>query len=360
MIRPNDHIRAMRPYALADLAGSDSGSAVSLAQNESLRPPSPKAIAAAKSAAEQGALYPDPDWTKLRAVLAELHGLDPADILCGAGSLDLIGCIARAYAGPGHAVLMPEHAYPFFGTAARMAGARLDQAPEHGTTVSVDALLEAVQPDTSLVFVANPGNPTGTGIPRPELERLRSGLPESALLIIDEAYGEFSDGDGEAAFCMVEDGGVAVLRTLSKAYGLAGFRVGWGFFPSEIAGEVRKVMNPNNISATSQAAAAEAVRDQVYMRETCAMTAAIRDDARDRLIAGGFLVEESRTNFLLIQFDAQTKAESADRALRKQGVFLRGQSAAGLGHALRMTIGPHEATDAAVNALLEWNEEDMA
>ncbi|WP_224380132.1 aminotransferase class I/II-fold pyridoxal phosphate-dependent enzyme [Roseovarius carneus] len=241
------HIAAMTPYALADMVAPPGIELISLSQNESLRPPSPEAVrAATQSLADAG--YPDPDWTDLRAALGDLHAITAEGILCGTGSLDLIGCLMRAVAGSGRAVLSSAHAYPFFKTAAQIANARFDTGPEQGCTVSVDALLDAVQPDTRVVFVANPENPTGTRIPKSELTRLRAGLRADILLVLDEAYGEFADHLGERCWDMVDVGNCAVLRTFSKAYGMAGYRVGWGLFPSALRGEIRKVMNPNNVT----------------------------------------------------------------------------------------------------------------
>lgn len=347
----------MSAYALADLDPPPGKSPVSLAQNESLRRPSPNAIAAAAAVLNDGALYPDPDWHDLRAALGKVHRVDPAHILCGNGSLDLIGCIARVYAGPQRAVLVPAHAYPFFRIAGQMAGARVDAAPEDGITVDVDALLAAVRPDTGLVFVASPGNPTGTRSRRADLLRLRSGLRDDVLLVMDEAYGEFADGIDPPLFDMVAGGNSVVLRTFSKAYGMAGFRVGWGVFPPAIAAELRKVLNPNNISAASQAAAVAALSDLAHMRETCALTMQLRDRARDRLRQAGLVVPDSFTNFLLIDFGSADRARAADVALRAEGVFLRGQAGAGLPGMLRMTIGPAEAVDAAIHHLLAWTED---
>ena len=145
-------------------------------------------------------LYPDPDWTDLRHTLADLHRINANGILCGSGSLDLIGCLARVFAGPDRAVLAPAHAYPFFRTAAQVANARFDTAEETDAVVSVDALLGAVQSDTGIIFVANPGNPTGTRIPKSEILRLRQGLQPDILLVVDEAYGEFADHLDERCF----------------------------------------------------------------------------------------------------------------------------------------------------------------
>ncbi|MBC6438090.1 MAG: aminotransferase class I/II-fold pyridoxal phosphate-dependent enzyme [Rhodobacteraceae bacterium] len=357
MIRPNPHIAARKPYALANMGAADGAPLISLAQNESLRSPSPKAIAAAAWASESLAFYPDPDWLTLRAGLSELHGLPRDSILCGAGSLDLIGALARVYAGSSRAVLTPAHAYPFFRTAAQMACARFDTAVEEGGRVSVDALLSAVRPDTGIVFVANPGNPTGTRLSRVELLCLREGLRGDILLVIDEAYGEFADHLDARCFDMVVRGDTVVLRTFSKAYGLAGARVGWGTCPPEIATELRKVLNPNNISATSQAAAAAALADQAYMQETCRLTMAIGREAAERLRKVGVSVADSYTNFLLLEFDTSEQAKAIEDALRAKGVILRRQAGAGLPHALRMTLGPAPWVDQALDLLVALTQE---
>mgnify|MGYP001826861787 CR=1 FL=1 len=357
MTRARSHIAAMSPYALAAIEPPVGKPLISLSQNESLRSPSPRALEAAARTLWDGALYPDPDWTALRASLAEIHDIDVSGILCGTGSLDLIGSIARVYAGPDRAVLAPTHAYPFFRTATQMANARFDTADETDAVVNVDALLAAVKTDTGLVFVANPGNPTGTRISRSELLRLRSGLRQDILLVIDEAYGEFSDHFGERCFDMVAEENVVVLRTFSKAYGMAGFRVGWGLFPTVIAAELRKVLNPNNVAAASQAAAVAALSDQSYMRVTCDLTVALREKATDDLRAAGFQVLPSYTNFVLLDLGSEEQASSIDAALRAKGVFLRRQGGAGLPHMLRMTIGPRDAMDTAVSLMTKLKKE---
>lgn len=359
MTQPHPHIACMSPYALANLDAPEGKTLISLSQNESLRPPSPKATEAAAQALGSSMLYPDPDWTDLRHALAELHGIDPDGILCGNGSLDLIGCLARVFAGPDRAVLAPAHAYPFFQTVAQVTNARFDPAAEVDAVVSVDAMLAAVQPDTGIVFVANPGNPTGTRIPKAELVHLRQGLRPDILLVIDEAYGEFSDHLGERCFDLVQGGNTVVLRTFSKAYGMAGFRVGWGLFPPAIARELRKVMNPNNVPASAQIAAAAAVRDDAYMRETCAITASLRDQATAQLKQAGFAPYPSFTNFVLLNMGSTEAAASADQRLRSEGVFLRPQGGAGLPHTLRMTVGPQAAMVKAIEILTQWKQEEQ-
>lgn len=357
MIKAEPHIAAMSPYALAKMVPPPGKPLISLSQNESLRPPSPAVILAATRALESGALYPDPDWRDLRLALAEQHALATDQILCGNGSLDLIGALARVYAGPKRAVLAPANAYPFFRTSALMVGARFDSAKETAFAVCVDALLEAVQPDTGIVFVANPANPTGTRIDLTELQRLRAGLRPEILLVIDEAYGEFCDDLNERAFDMAHSGNTLLLRTFSKAYGMAGFRVGWGCFPPEIAAELRKVLNPNNIATASQAAAIAALQDQTYMRETVSLTRELRDFATEQLEDLGLQVAPSHTNFVLIDLKNRQAAENTDAALRQRGIFLRPQAGAGLPGCLRMTIGPKESLTAALDVLKHLKQE---
>jgi histidinol-phosphate aminotransferase len=359
MIKAVPHIATMSPYALAELKAPSGKRFISLSQNESLRPPSPMAVDAAAKALHNGHLYPDPDWCDLRSNLSALHRIPAEQILCGNGSMELIACLTLAFAEEGSGVLAPAHAYPFFRTAARLARARFDTAPETTAGVSVDAMLDALRPDTRLVFIANPGNPTGTRIPRDELLRLREGLPDHVLLVIDEAYGEFADHLGEQMFDLVGRGDTVILRTFSKAYGLAGLRIGWGLVPSAIGAEIRKVMNPNNISAAAQAAAAAAVCDEDHMQETCMMTAQSRDGFITRLRDAGFIVSESFTNFALVRFDSAETAHAIDAWLRSDGVIARPQGGAGLPDSLRITVGTADELDRAAGLMERWAQREV-
>ncbi|UWQ81557.1 aminotransferase class I/II-fold pyridoxal phosphate-dependent enzyme (plasmid) [Leisingera sp. S132] len=350
MIRAVPHVAAMAPYALADLGGAGT---VSLVQNESAFPPSPAALAAGRAVLEQMPLYPDPEWPDLRAAAAQVQGLDPAKILCGAGSMELISCLIRAFSGPGDHVLGTDYGYAFAASAAAQVKAGYVKARERELTVSVDDILTAVTPETRIVFVCNPGNPTGTLIPNSEILRLREGLPENVLLVADQAYAEFADADNDPGdtFALAERGDTVVLRTLSKAYGLAGARAGWGYFPTAIAGEVRKLLNPNNISIPSQAMAAAAMRDQAHMRDVVAKTAVLRDGFADGCRALGLEVPQSHTNFVLIRFASASQAQAADRALRAENLLMRGMGGYGLGDCLRATICSRDVMDHALDVL---------
>lgn len=351
MIRAVAGVAAMAPYALADLSCPG---AVSLAQNESAFGPSPAAIAAGRAALADAALYPDPDWGDLRAAIAGVHPVGAGQILCGAGSMELIGCLIRAFAGPGDTVLGTEYGYGFVRTASAQAGAAFVGAPEIGLTVSVDAILDALTPGTRIVFLCNPGNPTGTCIDNREILRLRASLPGDILLAVDQAYGEFADADDPAAplFAGVGGGNLVVLRTFSKAYALAGARVGWGLFPAALAAEVRKLLNPNNIAAPAQAMAAAAMRDQAHMRAIVRRTARIRDRFADRARAIGLQVPVSRTNFVLLRFASAAAAQAADRRLRAGGLMLRTTGGA-LADCLRATICTEPLMERVIELLKE-------
>ncbi|WP_291730621.1 histidinol-phosphate transaminase [Leisingera sp. F5] len=350
MIRAVPHVAAMAPYALADLGGAGT---ISLAQNESAFAASPAAIAAGKAVLDQMPLYPDPEWPELRAAVAEVHGLDPARVLCGAGSMELIGCLIRAFAGPGDRVLGTDYGYAFVSSASAQVQADYVKARERDLTVSVDDILAAMTPQTRIVFVCNPGNPTGTLIPNAEILRLRAGLPANVLLVVDQAYAEFADAMNDPAeiFALADRGDTVVMRTLSKAYGLAGVRAGWGYFPPEIAGEVRKLLNPNNISIPSQAMAAAAMQDQAHMRDVVAKTAIIRDGFAEGCRALGLEVPQSCTNFALMRFASPEQAQAADAALREQKLLMRGMGGYGLHDCLRATICSQQIMDRALAVL---------
>lgn len=345
---------ALALYTLARMDVAPGKELVSLSQNESLRPPSPKVGEALLRVANDAQGYPDPDWRDLRRALADAHGVDPETILCGNGSMDLIAALFAAYTDPDNAVALPAHAYPFFRTAAAWAGARVDLAPEVKETVSIDALLQAVRPDTRLVCLANPANPTGTRITRAEIDRLRAGLRDDVLLVIDEAYGEFADHLCEPVFDRVAGGNVIVLRTFSKAYGLAGLRIGWGVFPPDVAAALRRVLTPNAVSLAAQHAARAALADPTYMAQTCEMTARNRHTFATRLRVAGFDLPDSFTNFVLIRLADEASAASADAALRAEGIVTRAQGGVGLAQCLRVTVGAEKHMDRTAQILERW------
>lgn len=350
MIRAVSHVAAMAPYPLADTGGVRS---VSMAQNESAFPPSPAAVEAGRAALADTALYADPDWRELRAAIAAAHGLKPDQILCGAGSMELIAALTRAFAGPEDAVLGTQFGYAYTATACAQAQTEYHQAPEQRFCVSVEQVRKQVTPRTRVVYVTNPGNPTGTLISNAKLLQLRRELADDVLLVIDQAYGEFADMAQNRAeiFALVDQGNTVVLRTFSKAYGLAGARVGWGYFPPAVAEEVRKLLNPGGVSAVSQAMAQAAMDDQSYMQQVVSRTSEIRDGFARRLRGLGIEVPPSYTNFVLLRFPDHATAQAVDQALRSDGLIMRPMGGYGLPDCLRATVCAPEVMDRAIAVL---------
>ena len=354
MIAPKPHIAAMQSFALADLSAEPGVKVISLAQNKSLSPPSPKALEAAKHAMTDASLYPDPDWADLPAAIAERHGLDADDILCSAGSMDVIAALIMAFCGPGDRVLSTAHGYGYFRTSAQFVQADYDAAPETDLTLDVDALLAMIQPTTRIVCVANPGNPTGTRISRAELIRLRDAMPADVILLIDEAYAEFTDHLGEQMFDLVERGDTVVTRSFSKAHALAGQRIGWGLFPPSIGKHARKLLTAGGVTAVSCAAAAASMRDPGHVAAAVTKTSAIRDRFIASMNAIGIKTAPSHTNFALLQFSDVAERERADAALRARGVIMRPMGGYGLPHTLRATIAADETMEMVASILTAW------
>jgi len=349
VIKPVPNIASMSPYQLATLDNAY----VSLAQNESAFSPSPKAIDAASAAIADAYLYSDPDWTILRSAIADVHHIDSQQIMCGAGSMELIGTLLHTYSGFQDQVLGTQYGYMFVKTVCQQTGATYIQAAEENYTVSVDNMLALLTDDTRIVFVCNPGNPTGTRIPSAEIIRLRNRLPENCLLIVDQAYGEFDLQDHSDVFGLVERGNTAIVRTFSKAYCMAGMRVGWAYASLEIVEQIRKLLNPNNISNVALKMATAAVKDQQYLQQVVASTAKLRDDLREKLQGKDMPIPESHTNFLLLPTADENAAGSLDIKLKRGGFIARNMAGYGLGDCLRLTVGSDETMQQVARILLE-------
>jgi histidinol-phosphate aminotransferase len=358
MIKPNPTVAAMAPYALPDLSVPDGLEAIVLAQNEHPFPPSQKVQQAVSDAIATGQLYPDDNWTELRGAIASVHGLNVNNIICGAGSMELMSSLMLAYLSPASRLLMTEYGYLFMRTLARLVGATVDIAPETDYRVDVDQLLQNLQPQTRLVFVVNPGNPSGSVIHNDEIRRLRAALPEDVLLLVDEAYAEFVDeGFHEPIFDLAESGNTIITRTFSKIYGLAGARVGWGYFPVELREQLRKVINPSSVSSLSQAAATAAMRDQAHALAASRAIAQQRTYLSDSIRDLGLSVVPSQANFILVDFVTPQQAGSAFEFLRQRRLVVRPMGGYGLPACLRITIGSAEHMQLTAATLAEWRNQ---
>jgi histidinol-phosphate aminotransferase len=314
-----------------------------------------EAVARASSSA---AAYPDPECRLLRQAIAETFHLDVQRIVCGAGVFECLQTIALAYLDPGDPVIIPEHAFTFFRQVAQLAEAEVTLVPERDLCIDVNAILEAADDSTKMVMFANPGNPTGSYLCRQCIVEICRRLPPAALLVIDEAYAEFVDElRYEPVFDLADSGNVIVLRSFSKMYGLAGFRVGWAYCPSAVVDHLRWIQVPVSVSSVAQAIATVAVRDQASVHSFKREMMAIKRRFIDRLMMLDRIAPmESETNFVLLQAKSEREAQDLDDFLRRRGIVLGRQTAVGLGDCLRATIGTEKQMEFAASAIAEWCE----
>ncbi|GAA0581943.1 histidinol-phosphate transaminase [Rhizomicrobium electricum] len=322
---------------------------IKLSSNEGALGPSPKALAAYTAATCDVSIYPEGSAQILREAVGAAYGLDPARIVCGNGSDELLTLIANAYLRPGDEVLFGEHSFLVYKIAALANSGVPVSVKEKDRRVDVDAMLAAVTPKTKLVYLANPANPTGTYLPFDEVKRLHAGLSPDTLLVLDAAYAEFvrrNDYDAGIALCLKHDN-VVMTRTFSKVYGLAGLRVGWALVSPAVADVLNRIRMPFNVSIPAQRAGAAAMSDHDHLQAALDHNTLWRDRLTAAIRGLGLAVDDSVTNFLLIRFPGtpgKTAAE-ADRYLCEHGLILRGMAAYGLPESLRLTIGPADACE---------------
>ena len=343
--RPQPGILDIAPY----VGGEGTRSGHALAANENPLGAGDAARAALRRGLEAAHVYPDGGATALREAIARAHALDPAGIVCGNGSDELLALLCRAYAGPGDEVLHSAHGFLMYRISALAAGATPVSVPERGLRVDVAAMLAAVTGRTRILFLANPNNPTGSVLLRRELLALVDGLPERVLVVLDSAYAEYCAGPEYAA--EYEDGAalvaarpnVVMTRTFSKIHGLAALRVGWAYAPAPVAAVLHRIRGPFNCNTPGLLAAAAAVGDRAHVARSAAMNAENRSLLAAGLRRAGLAVAPSAGNFLLVGFADPAAAAAADGRLRAADIRVRAMSAYGLPAHLRITVGTGEA-----------------
>jgi histidinol-phosphate aminotransferase len=358
-IAPRPGILDITPYegGQSRIAGRDA--AIKMSSNEGALGPSPRALAAFRAASETLARYPDGGSTALREAIGARFGLDPARIVCGAGSDELLGLMARGYAGEGDEVLYTEHGFLIYPIAARAVGAVPVKVPETNLTADVDALIARAGNRTRLVYIANPNNPTGSYLDADALRRLRRGLPDGVILVIDAAYAEFVTADDyDAGIALVnENDNVVMTRTFSKIFGLGGLRIGWAYGPAHIVDVLNRLRMPFNVSTAAQAAGIAALADRAHQNTAARHNAAMRARMTEALRAAGIAVPPSQGNFVLARFSAEAEAAAADAFLKDCGIIVRRVAGYGLPESLRITVGRTEECKAVCDALTRFMAE---
>jgi histidinol-phosphate aminotransferase len=315
-----------------------------LSSNEGAFGPPPAAQAAFARAAAELHRYPDGGSAALRRAIGARFGLDPARIVCGTGSDELIQHLCHIYGGPGTDILMTMHGFTMYQIAGTYAGSRVIKVPERELTADVDALLAAVTPATRAVFLANPNNPTGSLLPLGEVERLRRGLPAEVLLVLDAAYAEYVDRpDYEPGAALVESGeNTVMLRTFSKVFGLGGMRVGWAYAPPAVVDALNRVRGVFNVNIAAQEAAVAALAEPGWVERARAHNTEWRERLAAALRESGITVWPSAGNFILADFATPARARAADAWLKARGIIVRGMAAYDLPHCLRISVGTEE------------------
>jgi histidinol-phosphate aminotransferase len=346
---PKPWIAAIHAYVPGKSKAADGRPLAKLSANENPLGTSEAALAA-RAGASVPSLYPDPDSVALRGALGALHGIDPARIVCGTGSGELLAVAASAFAGPGDDVLYVRYGFSLYEIVARRCGATPVEVADADYGTDVDALLAAVTERTRLVFLANPNNPTGSFLPRGELARLHAGLPGNVLLVIDQAYAEYvaPEADDGGLALAAEHANVLVTRTFSKVYGLAGERVGWATGAPELIELLNRLRGPFNVNNGAQAVCTAAVGDQRFVARSREHNAAERARfvaAIDALGNRGLRALPSEANFVLVLFEGGLTADAARRGLAAAGYAVRHLPGQGLPHGLRITIGTREQMD---------------
>jgi len=353
-IRPQPGILEIAPYQAGKSTAKPGTEPVKLSSNENPFGPSPKAVEAYHRASHALHRYPDPDHRALRQAIGAAHGIDPARIICGTGSDEILHLLAQAYVGPGDEAILTEHGFLVYPIVTQAAGGKPVVVAEKERVTDVDAILAAVTPRTRLVFLANPNNPTGTMIGGNALARLADGLPGNVLLVLDGAYAEFVGGyDGGLSVMQGRDN-VFMTRTFSKLYGLGGLRIGWGYGPPEIIDALNRIRGPFNLSEPQMAAAIAALGDREHIERSLAENARLRVWLARALAEQGVVSDTSTTNFLLARFADAAEAHACDDWLQEQGIIVRRMDAYGLGQCLRITIGDEASCRRVAHAVAQF------
>ncbi|MEQ6248864.1 histidinol-phosphate transaminase [Sulfitobacter sp. HNIBRBA3233] len=354
LITPQPGIMDITLYQGGKSAIAGRTDVLKLSSNENPLGPVPAAIEAVAAAAADMHRYPSTDHAGLRTAIGEVWGVDPARVICGVGSDEVLQFVTQAFAGPGDEIIHTAHGFSLYPVLINMAGATAVCVPERERVVDVDAILGAVTDATRIVLLTNPGNPTGTILPDADLERLVDGLPERIVLVIDAAYTEYAAGyDGGARFAETRPN-VLMTRTFSKIYGLGGLRIGWGYGPQWMIDVMTRIRQPFNLSTVQLAAAEAAVRDTAWVEDCVALNEAQRGRLIGALGQLGVAVDPSQTNFVLARFADGAEAQSAEAALLDEGILVRAAGGYGFPEALRITVGDAAQTGRVIDTLTEW------
>ncbi len=354
----SSYVHTLKPYQpgrpIEDLARelglASADDIVKLASNENALGPSPRAIEAMKKAASRMHIYPDGGTYALREAISRHIGMPASRIFPGHGSNEVIQLLGHVFMSPNRSVVVSDYAFIVYRLVADLYQTPVISVPMQNYTHDLDAMLKAIRPDTALVFIANPNNPTGTMVSGDDIERFMDRLPDHVVAVFDEAYVELVPDDEQPdTLRYVREGrNVFVLRTFSKVFGLAGLRVGYAVAPEEGVDLLHHVRQPFNVSAIAQAAAIAALEDEAYLESSRKLVANGLKQLGKGLDDLGVPFIPSKANFLLVNVgDGQRIYEE----LQKRHVIVRPMSVYGLPQFVRVTVGTEAENDRFLRAV---------
>lgn len=329
---------------------------IKLASNENPWGPSPKAVRALRAELLNLHRYPDASCYNLTIALAEKIGLDSSEIVLGNGSNEVIDFLVKAFVTEGDEVITSHPSFLMYQKFVQVRGGINYVVPLKDMRHDLAIIKEMVSEKTKLIFLDNPNNPTGTSIPPTELYRFLSDIPESVIMVLDEAYADFMDKSlCLDVYSLIRNAGgrcpVVFLRTFSKAYGLAGLRVGFGIMAREIAGCLHKVRQPFNVNLMAQVGALAALRDEEHYQKTLELTLKGLQYLQQEVEKLGCKAYPSHANFFLV--DVRGNSEKLYQALLHKGVIVRSMNTYGFDTFIRVTVGTEEENNRFLRSLAE-------
>lgn len=351
-------VQKLSPYVpgkpvdeLARELNLDPAGIVKLASNENPLGPSPRALDAARAELAELTRYPDGSGYRLKAALAARCGVDAAHITLGNGSNDILDLVARTWLAPGRNAVFSQYAFAVYPIATQAVGAESRVVPAQAYGHDLEAMLAAIDENTRVVFIANPNNPTGTWFGPDALERFLAAVPAQVLVVLDEAYIEYAEGDElpDGLKYLNRYPNLLVSRTFSKAYGLAALRVGYALSSPAIADALNRVRQPFNVNSVALAAAEAALNDADYLAESRRINDAGMAQLEAGLHALGLSWIPSKGNFIAVDFG--TDAAPINAALLREGVIVRPIAGYGMPTFLRISIGLPEENQRCLDAL---------
>jgi histidinol-phosphate aminotransferase len=321
---------------LAREMGLEPGEIVKLASNENPLGPSPKALAAMHEALERAHFYPDGGGWVLRNAIAARLGLARENVILGNGSNEIIEFIGHAFLRAGDEVVTSQHAFAVYHLMAQLFGARTVEVADPDYRHDLEAMAAAITPQTRLIFVANPNNPTGTMVTQAEIDRFMDCVPPHVLVIFDEAYVEFLGAPVDVLRYVREGRNVVVMRTFSKIQGLANLRIGYGLAPENLASILQKTRQPFNANGIAQAGALAGLTDDDHMRRTCELTHEGRNYLQAEFTEMGLEFVPSVANFVLVHVG---DGDAVFQGLLRRGIIVRAMRSYQLPAWVRVSIG---------------------